>query len=185
MTSIIKVNEIQDAGGNTILSSNGTGTFTSNLPSAVNTPAFSAYKSSTSSISNVTDTNIIFDTEIFDIGSCYNNSTGVFTVPSGQAGKYFFTTNVMFQDGAGNVSDMILYLYETISSVGTQHVVSRAESTSNGTLFTLFNLNYSYIRTLGVGDQLQIQAYQQTNNSSSINIGGGLRTIFSGYKIIE
>ena len=32
MTSIIKVNEIQDAGGNTILSSNGTGTFTTNLP---------------------------------------------------------------------------------------------------------------------------------------------------------
>jgi len=31
MTSIIKVNEVQDAGGNTILSSNGAGTFTSNL----------------------------------------------------------------------------------------------------------------------------------------------------------
>ena len=31
MTSIIKVNELQDAGGNTIISSNGTGTFTSNL----------------------------------------------------------------------------------------------------------------------------------------------------------
>jgi hypothetical protein len=32
MSSIIKVNEIQDGGGNTIVSSNGSGTFTSNLP---------------------------------------------------------------------------------------------------------------------------------------------------------
>lgn len=33
MSSILKVNELQDAGGNTILSSDGAGTFTSNLSS--------------------------------------------------------------------------------------------------------------------------------------------------------
>ena len=31
MSSIIRVNDIQDAGGNSIISSNGSGTFTSNL----------------------------------------------------------------------------------------------------------------------------------------------------------
>ena len=34
MSSILKVNELQDAGGNTILSSDGSGTFTSSLPAS-------------------------------------------------------------------------------------------------------------------------------------------------------
>lgn len=86
MTSIIKVNEIQDAGGNTILSSNGTGTFTSNLPSAVNTPSFKAY-GTTQSIPNSTTTVLAYTTESWDTNSNYDNSTYRFT--PNVAGKYF------------------------------------------------------------------------------------------------
>ena len=42
MSSIIRVNDIQDAGGNSIISSNGSGTFSNNL--GVNTPAFAVRK---------------------------------------------------------------------------------------------------------------------------------------------
>lgn len=59
-------------------------------------PAFSAYLSST--VSNVTGNgttySIIFDTEIFDQNSDYNNSTGVFTAPV--TGRYFLCSTVHF-----------------------------------------------------------------------------------------
>lgn len=59
-------------------------------------PCFLAILSS--SANDVTGDNtyytIIFDTEVFDIGSGYNNSTGIFTAPI--TGKYFLTSNVMY-----------------------------------------------------------------------------------------
>ena len=42
--SILKTNQITDLGGNNIISSNGTGTFTQAI--AANTPAVMAYQSS-------------------------------------------------------------------------------------------------------------------------------------------
>ncbi len=151
-----------------------------------NTPSFHADKSSTTGINDNTVTDIVFDSENFDNGGCYDNSTGIFTVPSGEAGKYFIGFNVYYEDNNGNVSDMIAYIHTTISSSASQNAVARAESTSNGTTFTELNLNYSTILTLGVGDQVKVQAYIDTNNSSAMSIkGGGNKTTFFGYKIIE
>ena len=130
-----------------------------------NTPSFHADLSSTSSINDNTVTDIVFDSENFDNGSCYNNSTGIFTVPSGEAGKYFIGFNVYYEDNNGNVSDMIAYIHTTISSSASQNAVARAESTSNGTTFTELNLNYSTILDLGVGDQVKVQADIKTINT--------------------
>ena len=91
MASTIQVDKVQDTGGNTILSSNSTGTFTNNLPANLtgatgtlaiaqggtgaatlaaaglsNTPAFLATLGATQSISAATQTKILFDTETFD-----------------------------------------------------------------------------------------------------------------------
>ena len=108
MTSIIKVNEIQDAGGNTILSSNGTGTFTSNLPSSTNTPAFNAYSGDISVTSGVATKLSV--TEVYDTDSAYNGTT--FTVPSGQAGKYFFYVTGVHYATSGNATQGIFWLYK-------------------------------------------------------------------------
>ena len=51
MTSIIKVNTIQDVGGNNLLISNGSGTITTNNIGGENTPSFYAYLSSTTTVS--------------------------------------------------------------------------------------------------------------------------------------
>ena len=151
-----------------------------------NTPAFSARLSGSFGLSDVTTTDVVFQTELFDVGSCYNNSTGIFTVPSGEGGKYCFSTNCYFNDGNGNVSDMLLYMHSTIGGSGAQELIARAEATSNGTLFTQFNLAYTTILTLSAGDAIKIQAYADTNNSSSISLFHGERkTVFSAFKIIE
>ena len=55
----------------------------------VNTPAFEAYLSARQTISDDTTTKIQFNTEVYDDGSGYDNSTNYrFTVPSGQGGTY-------------------------------------------------------------------------------------------------
>ena len=151
----------------------------------INTPAFSARLSSSLTLADNTATDVVFQTEFFDVGSCYNNTTGVFTVPSGEGGKYCISTNCYFLDANGNVSDMLLYMHSTIGA-SSQDEVARAEATSNGTLFTRKNLSYSTIISLSAGDSVKIQAYADTNNGTSISLYHGTRTsVFSAFKIIE
>jgi hypothetical protein len=63
--------------------------------------SFSAYKSATAE--NVTGDGtayaVVFDTEVFDVGSAYNNGTGTFTAP--QAGKYQLCAQVFLSGLAG------------------------------------------------------------------------------------
>ena len=107
MTSILKVDTIQDQSGNNIINENAdtitigasgdtitipSGATLSNLGTAsgfgVNTPAFLAYRStSNQSIPNQTETQCQFQTELFDTDSCYDTSTYRFTPTT--AGKYF------------------------------------------------------------------------------------------------
>jgi hypothetical protein len=88
MAGILKVDKYQDFNGNDIMTSDGSGNVTLNNAALKNTPAFLANLSSTQSLSNDTNTTIIFDTEVFDTDSGYDTSTGIFTVPSGKGGKY-------------------------------------------------------------------------------------------------
>lgn len=55
---------------------------------------------------------VIFETEILDIGSGYNNTTGVFTAP--QTGKYFFSAMFPALTGGGSPSTSV-ELYITTS----------------------------------------------------------------------
>jgi hypothetical protein len=152
----------------------------------VNTPAFCARVSSGITLNDATTTDVIYQTELFDVGSCYNTSTGVFTVPSGEGGKYFIYTSTYFLDGEGNVSDFLLYMNSTVGGSGSQDLIARAESTSNATTFTQRNLVYSIVIPLSAGDTVKIQAYADTNDSSTSAITAGQKdSIFGAYKIIE
>ena len=151
-----------------------------------NTPAFSARLSSGLTLNDATTTDVVFQTEFFDVGSCYNNSTGVFTVPSGEGGKYCISVTCTFQDGQGNVSDMLIYMNSTIGGSGSQEQVGRAECTSNGNLHTNLSVSYTTVLALSAADTIKIQAYADTNNSSSSSLQHGARnTVFSAFKIIE
>ena len=61
MTSVIKVNTIQDAGGNALLTSNGSGTLTTNNIGGQNTPAFMSKTSAHQTITSSTETKVQFD----------------------------------------------------------------------------------------------------------------------------
>lgn len=107
MTSIIKVNTIQDAGGNTLLEANGSGTITTNNIGGENTPAFLAYSNSDQTVSTDTQTVLSLNLEVFDTDGKYDTSTYKFTPTV--AGKYFLfgqvrlSTDVNFNEFAVNI----------------------------------------------------------------------------------
>ena len=85
-----------------------------------NRPAFLANISSTQSLTNNTNTTVVFDNEVIDTDSGYDTSTGIFTVPT--AGKYLigaFVTLTATQSAA---------IYRAfISKNGTSTSVARAD----------------------------------------------------------
>ena len=85
MASIIKANQLQDFGGNSIITSDGAGNLTTQK---INYPAFEAYKSSAQTgLSSSTWTKMQFNTERFDTDNMYDNSTNYRFTPT-VAGKY-------------------------------------------------------------------------------------------------
>jgi len=177
MSSIIRVNDIQDAGGNSIISSNGSGTFTNNLGVA-NTPAFESYLSSDQTLSNNTSTKITFDLEAFDTDSTFNTSNNRFT--PAVSGKYYIYGRLIFNDGS-------------VANDDTHHVQIYKNGSRYADIFTKANsrdpiITYNQIIDLDSDDYVEI--YANINNSDgSRAIHGSSGTdnrfaIFGAYKLI-
>ena len=182
MTSIIKVNTIQDGGGNAIITSDGSGNITTQNVAA-NTPFFEAIMSANQTVSDATDTKVQFDTENFDTNSAYDHSTNYrFTVPSGEAGKYFIY--VVLNNASNTNSDLLLgyvYLYKNGSAVRVSH----ENATSNGG--RSFNLNMNLVLDLSVGDYLEVFARTDVSSGTprfTAEVGAGKISTFGAYKLI-
>tara|TARA_X000001382_G_C3109987_1_gene159551 strand:+ start:15 stop:647 length:633 start_codon:yes stop_codon:yes gene_type:complete len=209
MASTIQVDKITDIGGNTIISSNGSGTFTSNLPAVApnvstatgtlpianggtgaatlaaagltNTPAFFVALTTNVSISDNTFTKIPFATEVYDTDNAYDASTNHrFTVPSGQAGKYCFT----FQGPMGILKhyQMVVYLKKNGSYIGTESLVTNGYEQSADT-----NITNRYTTTLDLAVADYIEMWVKINNngtSSAFLHGDSYTTFFAGHKLI-
>ena len=119
--SILKVNTIQDKGGNTLLSSDGAGVISSG-GAITNTPSFFAYLSSNQSLTDNTNTKAQIDTEVFDTDGCYDNTTNYRFTPN-VAGKYFIFAAGALDASASNFAsgDVNIFkngerLYQTINN---------------------------------------------------------------------
>jgi hypothetical protein len=100
------IEPIADNGTVTLGSSGDTFTIPSGVTMTVpsgglsgqNYPSFFARKLGNQALTSDTDTKMIADDEVFDTDSAYDTSTGAFTVPTGQGGKYFFTYGFSVQN---------------------------------------------------------------------------------------
>tara|TARA_Y100000004_G_scaffold160320_1_gene187677 strand:- start:139 stop:708 length:570 start_codon:yes stop_codon:yes gene_type:complete len=103
MSSILKVDQLQDSGGNSIISSNGSGTFTSSLPNTGITMADMWRLTSDLSFTGNTETAITANLEQVNttgfgrIGTGMTESSGIFTFPS--TGIYQVTSCGQFYGG--------------------------------------------------------------------------------------
>jgi len=175
MSSILRVDDLQDSGGNSILSSNGSGTFTSNLPSAGdNTPSFGAYLNANQSISHNTTTKINFNSEYWDTDGKFDTSNNRFTPTI--AGKYFFNSSLRYDNGA--TYNVTLYIYKN----GSEYIKVR------------FNQNAS-VETIQITGILEldsddyVEIYGRQNQGGSVTVNGdtngtsGVTARFFGFKL--
>ena len=107
MSSEVKANKLSPATGTDVTLGDSGDTFT--VPSGAtivnsgtatgfpdNTPSFYAYNASSQALSGTTSTKVTLDTEGWDTDSAF--ASNVFTVPSGEGGKYWFTYGGYFND---------------------------------------------------------------------------------------
>ena len=184
MTSILKVDTIQDAAGNNIINessntitigasgdtTNIIGTLQNNgaAVGGTNTPAFNVYGAA-ASVSNNTYTKLGVSTERFDVGSCFDLGSNNRFTPN-VSGKYLLYLKAEIQ--SGNDTDYFVgNIYKNGSSGQAGAMVQRDYNIM--TFMQLAEAN-------GSGDYFEAYAKQQSGGSVNIVL-----LEFSGFKIIE
>ena len=167
MASILKVDSLQDTGGNTIISSNGTGTFTSNLSG--NTPAFHAYNAQNGSVASNTNVIVSNNTELFDSDSAYNTSDYKFTPQT--AGYYYLYAQVRWQTGDNSFDRINLEILKNGGAI----LASRNDNTD----YSSVNVCGS-VYANGSTDYFQLQSYHGRGSSVSITTDDEY-TYFGGF----
>ena len=177
MASIIKANELQDFGGNSIITSDGAGNVTVNAAAMKNTPGFAVYQSSNITLNSSTETKLTWDTELFDTNNAFSSNR--FTCPSGGAGKYKFTVYARLAVSADSLNWVFLVFKKNGNYVhsGTVPFFSFA----NNPIHT-FTPSQTNIITLAEND------YVEAFISADLNISSGTLNAtaneFSGYRLI-
>ena len=191
MTSKIKVNILADGADNSIITSDGAGSFTasSSLASSVQsvggiqmTPAFHAYIDGTNTISDDTWTKVTFAAELFDTDGCYDNTTNYRFTPT-VAGKYFvYSTLIGNASGVGLLREVYLQLYkngsgyEMLSEENLNSGFDEYRRTANGSCIVDMN---------GSSDYLEVFTYLNNTSGSPQYTGSGVKgTSFGAYRII-
>lgn len=164
-----------------IKNDSGTTTNWSAINSAGN--AVMVASSSTTSIPNGSATDIIYSSVIKDTYSGYNPSTGVFTVPSGQAGDFIVTgcwySGTNFPSAiAGRQFTAHIYVNGTIHSSGVSLV-------QNSTVSDQIQARVvALVPNLSAGDTVKIVGYQDINSSTAAVLSGGANVnYFSLFRI--
>tara|TARA_R110002153_G_scaffold16868_1_gene59155 strand:- start:62 stop:616 length:555 start_codon:yes stop_codon:yes gene_type:complete len=183
MASIIKANQLQDFGGNSIITSDGAGNVTPNADGIKNVPAFLASCSSGASLAATTWTKLNFTSENFDTNSAYDAANSKFTCPTDHAGKYVIGFNVR-TDGATNQLRIIAAI-----KINGLFALYTEVIDDNNSQATAMGLQVSIVCDLAVNDYVEAYCYQnsggtltQIANIASQDPGGDQR--FWGYKLI-
>ena len=132
------------------------------LPNGGVAPAFSAYASSTTNLSNGTNTKIQFQTEEFDTNNNFDSTTNYRFTPT-VAGYYQVNATVNIVGSTGN--NYIVYIYKNGTSFkrGNQSGVNVANN--NGVVAS------AIIYMNGSTDYLEVYGYQASGGSTTIQTG--------------
>ena len=199
MVSQIKVNEIIKQSGSSITIGESGDTVsvpsgatlnvagsTSGLPD--NTPVFAAYLSNDSdqSISDSTLTKIQFDAERIDTAGAFDTSNYKFTVPSGQAGKYFIVCEAKFSCTTQNtVVGTTVHIYKNGSTYHSTGYTGAGYI--SGTQYNILGnaLNVSTVIDLAEGDYIEGYGFVKVSSGTpKIQEGDDKSTWIEGFKLV-
>lgn len=181
--STLEVNTIDSVGSTLTLGSSNANTLSLNssittIPSTLsNTPAFFVKMGSNLSVSDDTYTTVAFDTEVYDTDSAFNTSTYKFTVPTGKAGKYVFTTHSTYSNpgfSAGQRFQMYFKVNDSFVDFTGDMAASTAGSADPA-------INFSTQQNLSAGDIVHVQVLQQGGATKTLQSAW---TRFYGYRLV-
>jgi hypothetical protein len=132
-------------------------------------PAFHVVKTSSQSIATATGTDITYDTEKFDTASAFSSTT--FTVPSGQAGKYYFYAN----NGLDGVAPSRTFVRIMQNGTGVLTV-------ETGSASSYSNIFVGGVIQCAAGDTFKTQIYHDQGSNQNTH-GSTARAFFGGYRI--
>jgi hypothetical protein len=194
--SLLKVDTIQDQSGNNIINesadtitigasgdtitipSGATMTVPSGGLSGQNYPAFEAYLSATTTISDSIATKVQFNTETLDTDNCYDNSTNYRFTPT-VAGKYYVYSTL--ETGA-----------DTNTALGTNALYIYKNGSNYSLIANVYNANYIRRSTLtmsaivdmnGSSDYLEIFTYIDNTSGNAQIVEESKSNKFGAYRI--
>jgi hypothetical protein len=182
MSSIIKVNTYQDANGNALFSSDGSGNVTTSATGLQNTPAFHVHLSSNQGGVNNTFVKVQFDTELYDTNNNYDNSTNYRFTPT-VAGKYWIYATITSDTNAvSNIEYVTTALYKN----GSQYSITQLDFRNNNVSYNESCTNAQVIDFNGSTDYVEAYYRLRTASGGGITFKGGTgkETFFGGYRII-
>jgi len=158
----------------------------------VNTPSFFAHRngSGNQGASENTMTKVQMDQEVYDVGGCYNHTSGAVTlngisVPAyafapNVAGKYFVYASVRANEGTAETNQVEVNIRVNGSSITGG---SSIDDRSNPGADTTTTINHVVVLD-GVDDYVEIfcKVENEPNDSTNFHQEG---TYFGAYKIIE
>lgn len=132
-------------------------------------PAFRANFGAAQSIPNITATTIVWPAELEDIGSGYDPTTGLYTVP--RNGLWLFNARSYW---AANVTGLRgLWLEISGGSAGESWMNANQDTASNG------RANVSIVARVTAGQQVRARGYQ--SSGGALNFGSTFdQTMFAG-----
>tara|TARA_A200000159_G_C7333723_1_gene344153 strand:- start:2638 stop:3186 length:549 start_codon:yes stop_codon:yes gene_type:complete len=145
------------------------------------TPSFSVRLSSDQTVANQTTTKLALATEDWDTDSAWDTTNYNFTVPSGQAGKYYFTGHVIIGQIWGH--DSTLYFSQVQIRKNDNNVAEGRTYDFSATTKNLY-VTINKMLDLAVGDVVDFRVYHNGAGQQNQNIySGSAQTYFQGYKV--
>ena len=125
-------------------------------------PAFSAYTSSTTSVSSGVITKVTLNAEYFDTNNNFDTANSKFTPTV--AGYYQINANFLMGANANSFNVILIYKNGSIAYVGTQ--VQNSTSQSSNAVSCILQCN-------GTTDYIELYAYQTSGSTLSVQTNGG------------
>jgi len=168
------IEPIADNGTVTLGSSGDTFTLATGVTQTIanNTPAFNAYQNAAvgTTLTQNTFTKVVFDSEYYDTNNAF--SSGRFTVPSGEAGKYSFSSSITMRTALAEIQ---VYLYKN----GSGWLRGGSMNSNIGSTQTVTGAI-----DLSVGDYVEVFVNQnQSSNQVEGLVSGTTHSYFHGFKL--